>query len=67
MGPKGSIHGLRHSLAAELKAAGYDREQRKMVLGHETDEMADHYSASADVSAQLIDMAERLDKKGKLS
>jgi hypothetical protein len=29
--------------------------------------MADHYSASADVSAQLIDMAERLDKKGKLS
>lgn len=66
MGPKGSIHGLRHSLAAELKAAGYDREQRKMVLGHETDEMADHYSASADMSAQLIDMAERLDKKGKL-
>ncbi len=61
MGPKGSIHGLRHSLAAELRAAGYDREQRKMVLGHETDEMADHYSASADVSGQLIDMADVLE------
>jgi integrase len=67
MGPLGSLHGLRHSLAAELRAAGYTTEQRKMVLGHETDEMAEHYSASADVSGQLIDMAERLDKKGKLS
>lgn len=67
MGPKGSLHGLRHSLAAELRGAGYDREWRKLILGHETDDMADHYSASADMSAQLIDMAERLDKKGKLS
>lgn len=61
MGPKGSLHGLRHSLAAELRAAGYTVEQRKMVLGHDTDEMAEHYSASADVRGQLIDMAARLD------
>jgi integrase len=67
MGPKGSIHGLRHSLAAEMRAAGYSVEQRKMVLGHETDEMAEHYSASADVSGQLIDMAKHLDTKAKLS
>lgn len=66
MGPKGSIHGLRHSLAAELKAAGYDKEERKLVLGHDTDEMAEHYAASADMSGQLIDMAKRLDKsRGK--
>lgn len=67
MGPKGSIHGLRHSLAAELKSAGYDKEQRKLVLGHDTDEMAEHYAASADMSGQLIDMANVLDKRGKLS
>lgn len=64
MGPGGSLHGLRHSLAAELKAAGYDKEQRKLVLGHDTDEMAEHYAASADMSGQLIDMAKRLDKRG---
>jgi len=57
MGPKGSIHGLRHSVGAELRAAGYSAEQRKLILGHDTDEMAEHYSASADVTGQLIDMA----------
>jgi integrase len=61
MGPKGSLHGLRHSLAAELRQAGYDKEQRKMVLGHETDEMAEHYAASADVRGELIDMANMLE------
>jgi len=65
MGPDGSLHGLRHSLAAELRAAGYDKEQRKMVLGHETDEMAEHYSASADVRGQLIDMANVLQARPK--
>lgn len=57
MGPGGSIHGLRHSVAAELRAAGYTAEDRKLVLGHDTDEMAEHYSASADMSGVLIDMA----------
>lgn len=65
MGPGGSLHGLRHSLAAELRSAGYDKEQRKMVLGHETDEMAEHYSASADVRGQLIDMANVLQARPK--
>lgn len=53
----GSLHGLRHSLAAELRAAGYDKEQRKLVLGHDTDEMAEHYAASADLSGELIEIA----------
>jgi integrase len=65
MGPNGSIHGLRHSLAAELRAAGYSAEQRKMVLGHETDQMAEHYSSSADVTGQLIDMANVLEGRPK--
>jgi integrase len=65
MGPGGSLHGLRHSVAAELRASGYDREQRKLVLGHETDEMAEHYSSSADVRGQLIDMANVLQARPK--
>lgn len=65
MGPKGSIHGLRHSVGAELRAAGYTAEQRKMVLGHDTDEMAEHYSASADVRGELIQMANVLQARPK--
>ena len=65
MGPKGSIHGLRHSVGAELRAAGYSAEQRKMILGHETDEMAEHYSASADVRGELIQMADMLQARPK--
>lgn len=64
MGEGGSIHGLRHSAGAILRGAGYTAEQRKMILGHDTDDMAEHYSASADVRGQLIDMAKRLDKPG---
>lgn len=67
MGPGGSLHGLRHSAGAELRGAGYDREQRKLILGHDTDEMAEHYSGSADVTGQLIDMAKRLDIRSKSS
>lgn len=65
MGPGGSLHGLRHSVGAELRAAGYSAEQRKLILGHETDDMAEHYSASAEVTGQLISMAEALDKMGR--
>ena len=56
-GPGLTMHGLRHTLGAELKAAGYDRGRIKDYLGQETDAMADHYSSSADVSGVLIDMA----------
>lgn len=65
MGPGGSIHGLRHSVGAELRAAGYTAEQRKLVLGHDTDEMAEHYAASADVTGELIDMANVLEGRPK--
>jgi integrase len=65
MGPKGSIHGLRHSVGAELRAAGYTAEQRKLVLGHDTDEMAEHYAASADVRGELIEMANVLQARPK--
>jgi integrase len=65
LGPGGSLHGLRHSVGAELKAAGYTSEWRKLVLGHDTDEMSEHYAASADVDGQLIDMARALQNRPK--
>jgi integrase len=65
MGPGGSLHGLRHSIGAELRGAGYDAEMRKLILGHDTDDMAEHYSASADVTGQLIDMANVLQARPK--
>lgn len=52
-----TMHGLRHSVAAELKSLGYSLDQIKDYLGQETAEMAAHYSSSADVSGVLIDMA----------
>lgn len=65
MGPKGSLHGLRHSIGAELRAAGYTAEQRQLILGHDTTDMAEHYAASAEVSGELIDMANVLQGRPK--
>lgn len=52
-----TMHGLRHSVAAELRGQGYTLDQIKDYLGQETAQMAAHYSSSADVSGVLIDMA----------
>lgn len=52
-----TMHGLRHTVAAELRTLGYKLEDIKNFLGQETIEMAEHYSSSADVSGVLIDMA----------
>lgn len=52
-----TVHGLRHTVAAELRGLGYKLEDIKNFLGQETIEMAEHYSSSADVSGVLIDMA----------
>ncbi|RUX16270.1 hypothetical protein EOA27_15720, partial [Mesorhizobium sp. M2A.F.Ca.ET.037.01.1.1] len=52
-----TMHGLRHSVATDLREQGYRLEDIKNFLGQETIEMAEHYSSSADVSGVLIDMA----------
>lgn len=62
-----TMHGLRHTVAAELRALGYTLDQIKNYLGQETVEMAQHYSSSADVSGELIDMAEAIGRAGKKS
>lgn len=60
-----TMHGLRHSVAAELKNAGYSLDQIKDYLGQETTEMASHYSSSADVSGVLIEMANVIERGPK--
>lgn len=52
-----TVHGLRHTVASELRSLGYKLEDIKNYLGQDTIEMAEHYSSSADVSGVLIDMA----------
>ncbi len=52
-----TVHGLRHSVAAELRSQGYSLQQIADYLGQETAQMAAHYSSSADMSGVLIDMA----------
>ncbi|MBZ9705367.1 tyrosine-type recombinase/integrase [Mesorhizobium sp. ESP7-2] len=52
-----TMHGLRHSVATDLREIGYRLEDIKNFLGQETIEMAEHYSSHADVSGVLIDMA----------
>lgn len=56
-GSRLTLHGLRHTVAAELRGLGYTPDQIKDYVGHDTAQMAAYYSSSADVSGVLIDMA----------
>lgn len=58
-----TTHGLRHTVAAELKSLGWSLDDIKDWLGQETIEMADHYSSSADISGKLVDMAQAIAAK----
>jgi integrase len=55
-----TMHGLRHTVAAELRGLGFSLEDIKDFLGQETVEMAGHYASSADISGKLIDMAQAI-------
>lgn len=52
-----TLHGLRHTVASDLRQQGYSLDQIKDYLGQDTVQMAAHYSSSADTSGVLIDMA----------
>ena len=52
-----TMHGLRHSVAAELRGLSYSLQQIADYLGQETAQMAANYSSSADMNGVLIDMA----------
>ncbi|SDH07903.1 tyrosine-type recombinase/integrase [Pelagibacterium luteolum] len=55
-----TLHGLRHSVATDLRALGYSLDQIKDYVGHENWKMTEHYASNADANGVLIDMANLL-------
>lgn len=52
-----TLHGLRHSVATDLRSLGYSLDQIKDYVGHENWKMTEHYASNADANEVLIDMA----------
>lgn len=52
-----TLHGLRHSVATDLRSLGYSLDQIKDYVGHENWKMTEHYASNADANTVLIDMA----------
>lgn len=48
-----TFHGLRHTVATELRELGFDARTIADMLGQRTEAMANHYSREADVSAKM--------------
>lgn len=60
-----TLHGLRHSVATDLRESGWTHEDIKDYLGQDTAAMAAHYSSNADVSGKLVDMATAVQGKAR--
>lgn len=60
-----TLHGLRHSVATDLRSLGYSLDQIKDYVGHENWKMTEHYASSADANGVLIDMANVLQRGTK--
>jgi integrase len=60
-----SFHGIRSTVATELREAGVDLRTIADLLGQNTEQMASHYSKDADVSANVKDAAEKLERARK--
>ncbi len=58
-----TFHGLRHSVATDLREAGFDSRTIADMLGQKTTSMAEHYSSEADLSAKLKGVVRKLDKR----
>jgi integrase len=58
-----TFHGLRHSVATELREAGFDSRTIADMLGQKTASMADHYSSEADLSSKLKGVVRKMEKR----
>lgn len=56
-----TIHGLRHTVATNMREEGFDERTIADALGQKTDSMARHYSRDADLSRKMTAVAERMD------
>lgn len=62
MKPGLTIHGLRHSLGKQLYDLGLEREQRKAMMSHQSDQTSIVYERDDDRSAQADAAAVKLDR-----
>src|SRR3569623_139554 len=56
-----TFHGLRHTVGTLLVEAGFDIDTVRRWLGQKTLAMAIHYSQTADTSAKMSEVNERID------
>ncbi|MFI5409090.1 tyrosine-type recombinase/integrase [Kaistia sp. UC242_56] len=61
-----TFHGLRHSVATELREAGFDSRTIADMLGQKTASMADHYSSEADLSSKLKGVVRKMEKRNSV-
>lgn len=53
MAPGLTFHGLRHTVARELRELGFDMRMIADMLGQKSESMAAHYSLDADLQEKL--------------
>jgi integrase len=57
-----TFHGLRHTVATELRELGLDHRTIADMLGQKTEAMAAHYSREADLGRKLKGVVQRLER-----
>jgi len=60
-----TFHGLRHTVATELRELGFDTRTIADMLGQKTESMAMHYSQNADLQAKLRPAVEKMESAEK--
>ncbi len=57
-----TFHGLRHSVATDLRELGFDTRTIADMLGQKTEAMAAHYAKEADLSAKMRGVIHKLER-----
>lgn len=57
-----TFHGLRHTVATELRELGYDSRTIADMLGQKTQAQADHYSAEADLEMKMRGVVQKMER-----
>lgn len=60
-----TLHGLRHTVATELRELGFDLRTIADMLGQKSVSMAEHYSRSADLQEKLKPVVEKMENAEK--
>lgn len=60
-----TLHGLRHTVATELRELGFDPRTIADMLGQKSTAMAEHYSRSADLQEKLKPVVKKLENAEK--